>query len=185
MPQTPVPTPSPSRNDWFITATGRRLFVFDPDPEQICIEDIAHALSNICRFGGHTREFVSVAQHSVFVSELVPKKHARAGLLHDATEAYLGDVIRPLKLAIGVNYTRLELVWWLAIAKRFEIAPVLPEDVKHADHIALLTERRDLIPSHAYQWAEDVAGYRPAAQDIVPMGPRVARAAFLARFEEV
>jgi 5'-deoxynucleotidase YfbR-like HD superfamily hydrolase len=177
--------PEPVRHDWFITASGRQLFALDPDPAQICIEDIAHALSNICRFSGHTREFVSVAQHCVLVSRLVPHEHARAALLHDAPEAYLGDVIRPIKRVLGINYTRLELAWWLAITKRFGVNPTLPDCVKDADNIALMTERRDLIPSHAFKWVEDEHGYKPHPERVIPMTPCEARAAFLARFEEL
>ena len=84
-------------NTWFLTTTGRQFWPASPDPEQIQIEDIAHALSNLCRFGGHTREFYSVAQHSVLVSQNVPDDLRLVGLMHDATEAYCGDMIRPLK----------------------------------------------------------------------------------------
>ena len=79
-----------------MTASGLGFDPEDPKPEAIVIEDIAHALSNICRFGGHTGSFYSVAQHSVLVSLHTNAKFARAGLMHDASEAYIGDIIRPV-----------------------------------------------------------------------------------------
>ena len=94
------------RYGWFVTASGRRAFVEDPRACDLVIEDIAHALSNICRFGGHCSRFYSVAQHSVCVSALVERTRpdlALHALLHDAAEAYVGDVIRPIKPTLRVR----------------------------------------------------------------------------------
>jgi 5'-deoxynucleotidase YfbR-like HD superfamily hydrolase len=84
-------------NNWIQTFTGRQFWPLDPRPEDIELLDIAHALANKCRYTGHTRSFYSVAQHSVLVSEIVPAADAHWGLLHDASEAYLPDVARPVK----------------------------------------------------------------------------------------
>lgn len=87
-----------SRGDWIQTYSGIKFYPLDPMPEDILIEDIAHALSNICRFNGHTKQFYSVAQHSYLVSSQInDPKIALAGLLHDASEAYICDIPRPLK----------------------------------------------------------------------------------------
>ena len=82
------------KGDWMQTHSGIQFWPLDPRPEDILIEDIAHALSNQCRFAGHCCFHYSVAQHSVLVSENVPAQDAMWGLLHDAGEAYLVDLPR-------------------------------------------------------------------------------------------
>ncbi|HKK06533.1 MAG TPA: hypothetical protein VKA50_11875 [Gammaproteobacteria bacterium] len=82
---------------WILTYTGRRVDLLDPDPATIEPEDIAHALSNMCRFNGHCRHFYSVAEHSWHVALLVSRENALQGLMHDAAEAYVADITRPLK----------------------------------------------------------------------------------------
>lgn len=182
------------RDDWFITAHGRRLFILEPDPAHIHIDDIAHALSNLCRFGGHV-PFYSIAQHSVLVSRIVPQQFALAGLLHDASEAYLGDVIRPLKRQLFV-YRDIERQWEDVIARRFRLGGSMPHtcsaEVKLADLVALATERRDLLPfadpkqaPTAWEWVEDELAVEPHPDRIVPLSPSDARTRFLARFEEL
>lgn len=101
-PAEPAP-PAPPTGPWIQTVSGKRFYLLDPRPEMICLEDIAHALGQLCRFTGHTRQFLSVAEHSVTVSHLLkPFGPAAelAGLLHDAAEAYIGDVNNPLKVAL-------------------------------------------------------------------------------------
>lgn len=83
-----------------ITYTGKQLDLSNPKPSQICIEDIAHALSQICRFAGNTNKFYSVAEHSCFVSDCVLQKYKFSALLHDATETYISDIPTPLKKLI-------------------------------------------------------------------------------------
>lgn len=86
-----------ARGDWMRTYTGRKFYPLAPCVEDIDIRDIAHALSQICRYGGHTTKPYSVAEHCVAVSLMVPAAYARQALLHDAAEAYVGDMVRPLK----------------------------------------------------------------------------------------
>ena len=169
---------------WILTASGRRFDVESPRARDVHAKDLAHALSNLCRFGGHTRVHYSVAQHSILVSELVPKELALVGLLHDAGEAYLGDVVGPVARRLPA-FLALERGILAAVAARFGIRPEQFHDarVRHADRVALLTERRDLLPSSPIPWAEDLAGLRAAEAEVVPLTPRQAKAAFLARLD--
>ena len=84
-------------NPYFWTYAGKCVHPLDPHPDEIDIEDIAHALAHVCRFLGHTDRFYSVAQHSVLVSQQVPAADALWGLLHDASEAYICDLAAPIK----------------------------------------------------------------------------------------
>lgn len=132
--------------DWYQTSTGTVFWPEDPRPEEVRIEDIAHHLAHICRFGGATKTFYSVAQHSVLVSRIVSPDLAFAGLMHDAAEAYLGDVVRPLKYALP-DYraieTRVEAV--IEAAFGLDLTDGERAEIKRADNIALVTERRDLL----------------------------------------
>lgn len=163
--------------------SGLLVPVLEPRPEHITIVDIAHALSNLCRFNGHVREFYSVAQHSVLVSNVVPAEEALWGLLHDAAEAYIGDVTRPLKLwlehvapgAVSGIERRLQQV----IATRFGLSGCMPASVKHADSVLLATEKRDVLAVTDVPW---VALPEPLPTRILAMTPQEAETAFLGRF---
>jgi hypothetical protein len=162
-----------------VTATGRTFHPLAPRADDVDLYDIAHALAHICRFGGHVLEFHSVAQHSLLVAEalrLLGRPDLQlVGLLHDATEAYVGDLIRPLKRALP-SYQSIEARVWGAIALRFDLPLALPPEVKHADELALAIERRDLMPPHP-----DVRRVQVDGPRIVPMPPVEARNAFLRR----
>ncbi|MEO4031068.1 phosphohydrolase [Chromobacterium vaccinii] len=154
-----------------------------PNPADIRIEDIAHALSNVCRFNGHTRQFYSVAQHSVIVSTLVPNHLALAALFHDGSEAYISDVTRPVKPYLE-GYACIEQRIQDAIGAAFNIDPALfkhPE-IARADLIALATERRDLMPNHPAPWP-CLAGLSPLPHAIHAVGPETARAMFIGAYE--
>ena len=132
--------------DSILTFSGVRFSPFDPYPNGIRIEDIAHSLAHQCRFGGHTREFYAVAQHSVLVSQLCGPEDALWGLLHDASEAYLGDVVRPLKQRPEFEpYRSAERQLQQLIAVRFGLAPDQPDSVTKADDLMLMIEYRDLM----------------------------------------
>jgi 5'-deoxynucleotidase YfbR-like HD superfamily hydrolase len=168
-----------------LTAAGRYFNLLEPERSEFGIEEIAHALSNICRYTGHVHTFYSVAQHSVYVSYLVPPQHALAGLLHDAAEAFVGDVAAPLKRLLP-DYKVIEKRCEAAVLSRFGLPSVLPPEVKQADLVMLATEQRDLMPQHSDQWEwETIPGITPAAFEVVPIVPKYAKVAFLARFHEL
>lgn len=136
---------------WIETFTGKKYFFGNPTDDQIDIEDIAVALSNKCRFSGHT-DFFSVAEHSLSVAARLPPNLRLAGLLHDAAEAYLGDIPSPLK-AVLPDYRSLEKINEAAINKKFNIVDADWSLVKEADTKALFTEAHFLIPSGGKSWS--------------------------------
>lgn len=172
-----------------IQLSSGRFFDFTSfEPHEIKIEDIACALAKLCRFTGHCNAFYSVAQHSVIVSKIVPPEHALAALLHDASEAYINDLSRPLKQInpeyVDFEHNRL----WPAVAAAFKLPRVLPACVKEADNIALVTERRDLMPlpegmADEWHWAKDIV---PLPEKIVAIEDwRHAKFQFLGRYCEL
>lgn len=168
-----------------LTAAGRYFDFANLEANQIGIEEIAHALSHLCRFTGHVREFYSVAQHSVAVSHLVPPEYALAGLMHDAAEAFVGDVAAPLKRLLP-NYKAIESRVEAVVFRRFGLPEKIPACVKHADLVMLATEQRDLMPAHQDQWEwETIPGIAPLPELIVPEQAWEARTSFLARFFEL
>lgn len=124
--------------------SGIYMNVFEPTSEMICIEDIAHGLSNTCRWGGQCRQFYSVAQHSVLCAATIGKEFKLAMLLHDASEAYLSDIPSPIKKRMP-EYTRIEDNLMTLIAKKFGFQYPLQEEVKATDKSALELEWRDLM----------------------------------------
>lgn len=177
--------PMMRRNDhnWIQTYTGKKFYPADPSVEDIDIEDIAHALSNMCRFTGHTKEFYSVAQHSVLASWICEEGDRMWALLHDASEAYLTDVAKPIK-PILVGYDHIEDRLMSAICERFGLPKDQPASVKIADMIMLATEQRDLLCSPPAEWTQ-TKGVTPAAWGIVPWFPKHAKNKFLERFYQL
>lgn len=169
------------RGNWFQTASGVAFYHGDPKPEEINIGDIAHALSLICRFGGHVKQFYSVAQHCVMVSNIT---HSLQGLLHDAPEAYMGDMVNPLKRQMP-EFRAAEEKIWRVIAAKFEVEFELHRHVKKADLIALATERRDLMATPPMPWSIDEQQVQPWPAKIDPQSPEIAEREFLKRFTEL
>ena len=167
-----------SSTTWIQTFTGKRFDFEEISPERIDIVDIAHGLSLNCRFNGHCARFYSVAQHSVLVSELVPPENALWGLLHDAAEAYLGDITRPLKRILP-NIMEIESKILEAVAQRFALPSSVPDAVFAADDKLLATEASQLMAEYSdghYGPANPVAGLR-----ITPWPWEVAEERFLSR----
>ena len=171
---------------WILTVSGRRFDLLAPTVDSIDAGDIAHALSQVNRFGGHTRVPYSVAEHSLLVSRIVPVGFALAGLLHDAAEAYVGDVVGPLACRLPA-FLEIEARILDAVAIRFSVPRSLfhSPEVRRADRVALLTERRDLLPPSPEPWAEDILGIEPDAHRIRPVQPQIARDMFLERLVDL
>ncbi len=171
------------------TYTGRRFYPLDPNPDDVCIEDIAHALARITRFNGHINaEWYSVAEHSVHVSRIVPPEYALAGLLHDASEAYIADVSKPVKHTdIMSGYRSAEatimLAVWVATGLYRDTSSPGHEHsaIREADNAMLALEARSLLPYDP--WMDDLPA--PADVTLGLWGPSEAERRFLERYEEL
>lgn len=172
---------------YFRTHSGRHVHPLSPSPEEIDIGDVARSLSQICRFLGHTEDFYSVAQHSVLVSQFVPRPDALWGLLHDASEAYLCDLPAPIKRDPEMTIYRVaEHRLMHAICRKFGLPPNMPDAVAVADKVLLATEFRDVTTMNDPDWIAEECGCIPVADyTITPWPPLVAESRFLARFEEL
>lgn len=168
-----------------LTHSGNYFDFSKPESSYIDIDTIAHALSNICRFTGHVDFFYSVSQHSVLVSYLVPPEYAMEGLMHDAGEAYIGDVATPLKAMLS-DYKTIEHRVEEAVFRRFGLPIVMHPSVKQGDLRAIATERRDLMPEaiDGLPW-ECLDGIEPYPEKIIPLSPEDAKKLFLARYYEL
>lgn len=173
------------RGDWMQTFTGRQFYPMDPKADDIDPRDIAHALSMLCRYNGHVDRFYSVAEHCVLMSSAMPTPDlALWALLHDATEAYVGDMIRPLKVSMPA-YREAEDRVMAAIVERFDLPSVtMPPAVKDADSRILLSERDALMGSKApARWGQD--GMEPLPVKVEGWSPLVAESRYLKRLEEL
>lgn len=180
---------------WIVTYTGRFFFPLKPSVKDICIEDIAHSLSNLCRFNGHTCMFYSVAEHSIHVSELLPDNLTFLGLMHDAAEAYIGDWTSPVK-ELFPEVKKCENRIFEKIAEKYNLTEQpcpgekygltyqIPALVKSADLVMRAIEARDQMvnfPSTAAE-KEELAKFDIILTD--PMKPEEAEARFLELFAE-
>ena len=138
------------KNSWLQTGSGRRVSVLSPLQKEIDITDIARALAKQCRFNGHCTHFYSVAQHCVegamLALKLYDKDVAFAFMLHDASEAYVGDMIKPVKVMDEV-FQSIEDNFSKVINKKFGVKDKLKAKVKHIDNIMCAWEKRDLLPN--------------------------------------
>lgn len=171
---------------WIQTFTGIAFWPVEPQIEEIDIIDIAHALAYQCRFAGHIKKFYSVAEHSWRASYLVPEQDALWALLHDASEAYLVDLPRPLKKysEMGEAYQKIEKNLMLLICDRFGLGYQMPASVKVIDNVLLRTEQRDLLGPAPIPWDATDDG-QPLDKFITPLAPEVAERFFLDRFHEL
>lgn len=172
---------------WIQTASGGKFHILDPRPEEIDIEDIAHSLGKLCRFTGHCRKLYSVAEHCVHCSYLVSPENALCALLHDASEAYLADMNRPLKhfTPAGDSYRQVEKIVSDAIYKKFGLSLEEPEEIKAADNTMLYFEKDELMWPLAWdqKWGS-VSVEKPNIQ-LKCWDDKVAKAVYLYRFYEL
>lgn len=194
--------------DWVQTFTGKQFYPLDPRPGEVCVEDVAHALANVCRFAGHCRQFYSVAQHSIACSLFAPAESALPALLHDAAEAYMGDIARPWKrflcVATGIknSYPTYEpikttehrlldaILFSLSCPPRGDACWKVVEEI---DMRMLATEARDLMSPLADDWSNTFTkspcagryAFDPYPYTIVSWAPAEAKERFLQRYSEL
>jgi len=165
------------------TFTGRAFYPMAPHVDDVDPVDVAHALALICRYGGHASRYYSVAEHCVLMSEAVAPENALWALLHDGTEAYVGDMVRPLKHAMPA-YREAENRLMTVICDRFGLAYDCPAEVKAADNRILRDERAALMGVPPLPWK--------SIEDVQPLGVRIegwtpvqAKRRYLARLDEL
>ncbi len=178
-------TPLPDRlnraevveKSWVVKLHGSRLSFLNPEPDAVKIEDIACALARQARFNGHTRFFYSVGQHSCLGAQVSPTKDVALQMLfHDATEAYVGDLVSPVK-ALLPDFEIIESRIHWAIAQKFGLEYPMPKIVKQIDRRLLATEIRDLITKDLKSW--NIKEDEPFDFPIIPWPPEVTEARFL------
>lgn len=153
-----------------------------PESSGFTIDDIAHGLSNVCRFAGQTRKFYSVAEHSVHVSRIIGLRFAYAGLMHDAPEAFIGDIPKPLKNLLP-DYANIEHRTEVAVLSRFDVPFPLPPAVKLTDLAMLRAEQSQAMENEDFWGATEGA---PAADVTLEFwSPDRAKFEFLRRFREL
>lgn len=160
---------------YLTTYTGKHFHFDDIESNVVDIVDIAWALSHACRFNGHCRQFYSVTQHSYHVAWLVSEEHRLQALLHDAAEAYTGDMVRPLKKFLP-EYIALQKRVDRHIFRTFGVAEELHSEVKRADNVMLATEMLRFMPDI------DVDLPAPASFSVEGWSPEDARKSFLELF---
>lgn len=156
--------------------SGNHFDFINPESSKFTIEDIAHGLANTCRYAGQCKEYYSVAEHSVYVSMLT---ESMTGLMHDATEAFMGDVTTNLKRLLP-EYLRIEQEIERVIFERFGIE--WPYDIKEADTSVMLAEAKVLLPNNDLFICP---GIRPAKIDILCLYPKDAKIFFLNRYKQL
>lgn len=169
------------KGDWMQTRSGRQFWPLDPRPEEIHIEDIAGALSKLCRYGGQSLRFYSVAEHCVHVANAAPVGRKLEALLHDASEAYLSDVIRPIKSHLS-NYLEIEAGLERAIAQRFGLAHPWSDQVKRLDTAILADERDQVMAPPPVAWPQTTEP--PLGVTLHCWSPGWAEKEFMAAFGE-
>ncbi len=161
------------------TYTGKIFYPLNARAEDVCIEDIAHALSQKVRYTGHCHGVYTVAQHSVLVARHC-KENPFDGLMHDSTEAYLPDVAKPIKHLIP-KFDEIEARLFDVIAPVFGLQNPMPEEVHYWDKVLLKTEYRDLMTNDLH--SNDYDDYEALDYKINVWPPGYAKDMFMAAFK--
>lgn len=181
-------------NTKIVTYTGKTFDFLNPKPEDVCIEDIAHSLANICRYTGHVRKFYSVAQHCVLAAKADSPSNPLQRLLHDADEAYIGDIVSPWKQLLGVHENKFISAYIPVRLFEQKIQKVIglalgvdlthSAEVKAVDNRMYFTEVRDLmVPSDEFRkWKDDL---KPFKDKIVCWNSLDAEAVFLFTYRKL
>lgn len=168
---------------WMQTFNGTPFYPLDPNPDDIHIESVAHSLSMLCRYNGHCIRFYSVAEHSVLMSHTVDPENARWALMHDAVEAYLGDMVRPVKYKMP-EFMAIEDNLDVVIAGKFRLGWPMPAQVKEHDTRIVVDEReQNMAPAHL-PW-ELLDGCKPLGVTIQCWSPDRAEAEFMSRYRQL
>jgi uncharacterized protein len=167
------------KESYLSTFSGKKFYPFNPSPEQIEIVDIAHGLSMVCRFSGQCPYFYSVAEHCIHVTNALPPSLKLEGLLHDASEAYLADLPKPVKMGLR-DYSLLETQVETVIAEKFNLACPTPSEVKTADLAMLKQEIFSFFGPARY--SEDFQDPPGQSQHFSGFEPQVAESKFLELF---
>lgn len=172
-----------NKKAWLQTATGKAFWPLEPSAYDVYIEDIAMSLSKLCRFNGHTTRFYSVAEHCVHISNLAPWGSQLWGLLHDASEAYICDIPRPIKPHL-TNYYEIEAKIMHEVCERFGLAYEMPGVIKELDNAMLKTEQDQIMCPPPRPWV--YTGASPVEGLVLPCwSPEIAKQKFLERFTEL
>jgi hypothetical protein len=169
------------KNEWIQLVTGKKFYPFNPRPEDIDIESIAHGLANMCRFNGQCLEFYSVAQHCVVCARMAKPEHKLALLLHDASEAVLSDITRPVKRHLS-EYRELEKSVSDMLAEKFGVASFDFPELHEIDGRVLMTEKRDLMSPSSEAWSVPFEAYPMSELLISAWTPPRAKELFLKMF---
>lgn len=173
------------KGGWMLTYSGKQFWPLTPRVDDIDIKDIAHSLALQCRYNGHSSGFYSVAEHSILISQAVAPEHALWGLLHDAAEAYVGDMVRPLKWSMP-DFCEAEDRILDLIACRFGLPSLkIPAAVHEADARILLTERAKLLNLNGHRWDEAIEQLEPLPVKVEGLPWYEAEFKFLVRFAEL
>lgn len=176
-------TPEKNRGDFITTYSGAAFYINELNIEDIPIQDIAHALSRNCRFNGHICRHYSVAEHSVLVSELVPKEYALWGLLHDISEAFVPDIPRPFKHIIG-GFKEYEERLLEKVAKFYDLPYPIPEPVHYIDRHIVAAEAEKLFLS-VPAWTKEYDQIKDLENYTFGVSAGLARQLFMDRYEDL